>query len=112
MLASAGWRTTGMHVQHRAFHVATRHVGPRFEGPFDGGINRGSLLGARRLQHEVDDLLLRVLRIARMAYSDAQAPEVRSAECGMDVPQSVMARVATAELQLHVARLEIELVMH
>ena len=49
---------------------------------------------ARRLQHVVDDVLLREFRIARMADADAQAPEIRRAQLRLDVAQSVVARRA------------------
>lgn len=39
-------------------------------------VDRRPLFRARRVQHEIDHLLLRMLGIARMADTDAQTPEV------------------------------------
>ena len=77
----------------------------------DRGVDRRALVGARRLQHVVDDVLLRNRRVARMADADAQAPEIRRAELRRDVAQAVVAGDAAAELHLRLAGREIELVV-
>ena len=97
---------------HRALHVAARDVGPRVERAVDRRVDARALVGARRLQHVVDDVLLRKQRIARMADADAKPPEVGRAERRLDVAQPVVARHAAAELHLRLTGLEIELVVN
>ena len=48
--------------------------------------------------------------VARMTYSDSDAL-VLAADVGRDGPQPVMARVAAADLDAHLARREVELIM-
>src|SRR5574343_1057442 len=65
---------------------------------------------ARLVQYEVDDLLRQVQR-ARMADAEAQAPEIRCPELGLDVLQAVVAAIAATLLETDASRRQIELVV-
>src|SRR3990172_4383162 len=73
------------------------------EGVFD----IRQLILARRVQHEIDDLLGQIER-ARVADTEAQAPEIRRAELGLDVLQAVVAAVAAALLETDAAGRQVE----
>src|SRR5436305_963369 len=75
VIAKPRWRSRsrrrlGVQQQHGLLHIATRDVGPGGKRTIERACNRIALVGARRLQHVIDDVLLRQLRIARMADAD------------------------------------------
>ena len=63
------------------------------------------------MKNVIRDLLLRKRTLARMADADSEPPEVRRAERGDDVLESVVPGAAAAQLELHGAGLQVELVV-
>src|SRR5947208_1356178 len=104
VIAKPRWRSRsrrglGMQQQHGLLHITTRDLGPRGERTIECERNRIPLVGARRLQHVIDDVLQREQRIARMADADPQAPEISRAELRLNVAKTVVACNAAAQLQ-------------
>src|SRR5437764_745444 len=70
-------RPLRMERHHCAFHVAAPDVRPHDERAIDRIDDCVTLFRPGRLQHVIDDVLLRQRRIARMADAETQAPEIR-----------------------------------
>ena len=66
---------------------------------------------ARRVQHEVYNLL-RQIEGARMADAEAQAPEIRGAELGLDVLQAVVPAIAATLFQADAAGRQVEFIVN
>ncbi|KAG1238572.1 hypothetical protein G6F68_018753 [Rhizopus microsporus] len=62
------------------------------------------------MQHEVRHLLGQI-QGARMADADAQAPEVGTAQHCLNILQAIVAGMAAALLELHLARQQVQFVM-
>jgi hypothetical protein len=85
-------------------------LGPGQQAAGQGVLDIRQFFLARLVQHEIGHLL-RQAEGARVADADAQAPEVRRAELGLDVLQAVVAAVAAALLQADAARRQVEFVV-
>jgi hypothetical protein len=72
------------------------------------GVDLLAFLAPRRFQHVVHDFVA----IARMADADPQPPVILGAEMRGDVLEAVVTAQAATELEPHLARRDVEFVMH
>src|SRR5204862_1425004 len=99
-----------MQPQHRSFILVFSNQRPHLQRAGDSIINKRLLFEPRRMQHVIDDFLLRS-RITRVPDTEPQTPKVLAADGFGNIVESIVTASAAAELQACDARREIELIM-
>ena len=89
------------------FHITRQKGGQRLERALNALVYGNVVVQRGFFQYPVDDFSL----VARMAYSQAQAPVIATSELGVDVTQAVVSGVATAELQFDLAGRNVEFIV-
>src|SRR5206468_1302701 len=100
-----------MQFVHGSLRIARLQTGPDRQRPGDRLFDERLFVASRWLQDVVDDGALETDMVSRMTDAKTQAPEALVAQALADVAQSIVSRCATAQLQLHGAGLQIELIV-
>src|SRR5690606_14452696 len=90
--------------------LASQQGGSDSPAAIDHRFDLPELIAPRRIQYEGCHLLCQT-KCARMAYTQAQAPECRTREGRLNIAQAVMAGMTATLLQLYLTRLQVEFVM-
>jgi hypothetical protein len=91
-----------------ALNSPLRQGRPGQQGAIERGVDFLAFFAPRRLEH----IVTTSLRSPGMADADAQPPVILGAQVGGDVLEAVVAAKAAAELEAHLARRDVEFVMH
>lgn len=101
------WRFAGVDDTCGGFDIAFEQVGQGFECALNGLINCNAVVERRFFEHPMDHVRL----VARVSNAQAQSPILIGAELCMNVPQTVVPGMATAEFEFGFARCNVQLVV-